>query len=103
MELLGTIAVGAGGTANNRSTIGSFYLLARYPYIIIVPDSVSPGYTCRLGVGDGLTADATDFPVTARLQIPLPQGYSTQPVIALYAVGSGGSCKVYGAYGLVGY
>jgi hypothetical protein len=103
MQYLGSIVVPAGGSANNRNTTGSpFVIPLKFTTVLVETPPEAAGFNVEVGVDVALTSDATQFNVPGGTsnEFTAQPGSAKNPVVAIYNAGGGGTCRIYGLYGL---
>lgn len=102
VQYLGAIEVPAGGSANNLTTTAPFHILNKFTTVLVqTPASVAP-FNVTVGTGIGLISDGTQFAMAGATsnEFVTQVGAPLEPIVAIYSAGAGGTCKVFGLYGL---
>lgn len=104
MQYLGSIIVPAGGEASNLNTVGGpFYVPPEFPVVMVVTPPSSSVFNVVVGNNNTFVgADATEFALAGgssnEFTVQPDNPYSV--VVSLYSAGAGGTCAIYGLYGL---
>lgn len=102
MRRLGSIIVPPNGAASNTDTAVPFSIPAKYTYVLIETPIEAAGFNITVDSDADLTSNSTEFDAAGNTstQIACPPPNAQPTVVAIFNAGAGGTCAVWGTYGI---